>query len=172
MSPGVTVYLVPGDKIPRGILSPSVLFCPRGQDTVAMVSCPQAQDTVATVFCPPLISFIYLSLCCFVGFFLISAINVLHLLTLKYTNHTGTNITSHIKCCHQMLTNFRDLIACLYYENKGTSLYCSVAWQKDQIEEIWKISEKGQGQGFTRYYNCLMLSPLPPHSIWLGCNNL
>ena len=46
------MYLVPGDKI-RGILPPSGLFCPRGQDTAATVSCPWGQDTVATVFCPP-----------------------------------------------------------------------------------------------------------------------
>ena len=43
---GVTVYLVP-----RGILSPSGLFCSQGQDTTATVSCPRGQDTVATVFC-------------------------------------------------------------------------------------------------------------------------
>ena len=50
------LYLVPGDKIPRGILSsphPPELFCPREQNIVATVSCPRGQDTVDAVSCHP-----------------------------------------------------------------------------------------------------------------------
>ena len=40
-----TWYLVPGDTLPRGRMSPPGLSCPRGQDTVGTVSCPQGHFT-------------------------------------------------------------------------------------------------------------------------------
>ena len=74
----------------------------------------RGQDTVFNIFSPSYILYllVFVIFFFFFFFFFLSTfvLNVLYLLILVYKSYQYEYITSHINCCHQMLTNFRGLI--------------------------------------------------------------
>ena len=83
-----------------------------------------------------------------------------------YTNHTSSSITSHFDCVLSDLNKLQRFD--IYLKKINVQVYTILSLDRKMKRKRYeKNSKKGHWQGFTRYYNCLMLSPLPPHSIWV-----
>ena len=100
----------------------------------------------------------YLSLC---YVFLTSLLNVLHLLTLIYKSYQFQyNFSFWL-----LLSDLNKLQRFdIYLKKIKVQVYTILSLdRKTKRKRCEKNSKNGHWQGFTRYYNCLMLSPLPPH---------